>query len=301
MEFSLKKDFLKDINIVITGASTGIGKALAFGLADLGAKVGLMSRSEDKLAHNVRKIRNRGRTATYKVADVSKYAQIESAFEYFAQEFGDIHVLINNAAISYLKTTVDSIQEIDNIVDINLKGTLYGCFAIKPYFEKIKYGSIINTSSVAGLKNWDGASPLYDATKAAINRFTTTMHTEYQTKRIRINSILPGWVDTPLLDGMPKALLDSVINSMGVPFIKPEALVPYYAFFCSRKSKRVTGSLVNIVYFLRVLNFIENQFGSVEGKWSELESSIKKEFTYGTYANIRKNKRLMKFLLKHKI
>ncbi|MHA1340040.1 MAG: SDR family NAD(P)-dependent oxidoreductase [Promethearchaeota archaeon] len=298
----MPKQILKGKNIIIFGASTGIGKALAFGMAELGANVALVSRSRQKLEQNVKEIRqkNWGSNAVYHVADVSIYAQVEEAIRCIAEEFGSLHVLINNAAFAPIEMKISSVELIDKVININLKGTLYASFAIMPYFENVKNPSIINTSSVAGLNRWDGASPLYDITKAAINRFTTTRNSEYEMKRIRINSILPGWVDTPMISYIPKNVLQSMIREIGISMMKPEDLVPYYVFFASDQSKRVTKKLVNIVSFQRAFKYIEENIPKdIPRKYNALKDLLQPNVSYGTFSNITENRKLFDFILNY--
>jgi len=295
----MNNKILEGKNIIIIGASTGIGKALSFGLAELGAKVGLVSRSKDKLEQNVNKIKEMGCFATFYVADTSKYDQIKASIDFFASELNEIHVLINNAAIASLETNIPSVELIDKVIDINLKGTLYSTLAILPYFKKIKMGSIINTSSVAGLFNWDGASPLYDITKAGINRFTTTRNSDFEMNKIRINSILPGWVMTPMIEHIPNNVLKSMVEGTGVPIMKPEELIPYYVFFASDFSKRETKKLVNVVSFMRAFKFIEQLPKDIPRKFENLKELLQKNVSYGTFSNVSENKKLFDFILNY--
>lgn len=290
-------------NIIITGASTGIGKALGIGFTELGANVGLIARSEHKLAENVKEIENKGKKdnsvgkAVYAVADVTKYQQIENAFRSISEKLGDIHVLVNNAGIAPVEFQITSPHQIDEVIDTNLKGMFYASFAIIPYFEKVKRGSIINTSSVAALNNWDGANPLYDATKAGINRFTTSLNTQFKTRKIRINAILPTWIETPMLAHIPPSAMKSMVDAMKMPMLKPEELVPYYVFFASDKSKLETGCLVNIAYFWKTLDYIKRLPPEQSHTWADLEPLIQKEFSYPSYINIKENRKLLEFLL----
>lgn len=289
---------LEGKTIIVTGASTGIGKAISIGLAELGASVALLSRSENKLKKNVETIKKNGGKAIYIPTDVAKYDQIESAFKNVDEKFGQIHVLINNASFAPLLSAINSVEDIDKAIDVDLKGVFYGTFAIIPYFEKIKHGSIINTSSVAGLNRWDGANPIYDACKAAVNRLTTTINLQFKSKQIRINSILPGWVDTPMIKPiMDTPILKSMIEATNVPLLKPAELLPYYVFFASDKSKRVSNKLVNLVYFWKVLDFIKKLPEDQPRTWENISDLVQKNYSYGTFTNIKENRKLLMFLL----
>ncbi|MHA1820643.1 MAG: SDR family NAD(P)-dependent oxidoreductase [Promethearchaeota archaeon] len=293
--------------VYIIGASTGIGKAIALGFAELGAKVGLVSRSKDRLESNVKKINeiygnekeNDETIASYAPADISDYNMLKNAIESLVNDLGAPDVLINNAAIAPFDQSSITRELIDKVIDVNLKGALYASSIVSEYFAKKKGGSIINTSSIAGLDNWGGASPLYDITKAGLNRFTTTTLLEYDSKKIRINSILPGWVETPLIKDIPKNVIDSLVEGTGVRMLKPEEIVPYYVFFASDKSKRISHKLVNVVSFMRAFKYIDTLDKDVPRNFDSLKDILQKNVSYGTFSNVKKNRKLFDFILNY--
>ena len=156
----MEDNLLQGKTVLITGALFGIGKALAVEMAKLGAKVGLISRSEDKLKEIVDEIEANGGTAAYAIADVSVPDQIKSAFESLYSVLGDFHALINNAGIVDLKPL--NIDDVNSVIDINLKGPIFASILIKDYFKKIGGGQIINTSSIASFSLWNSDSDLFD-------------------------------------------------------------------------------------------------------------------------------------------
>lgn len=142
---------IQDKVVIITGASSGIGEATAKELASRGAKLVLAARREDRLKKLQEEIKNSGGQAIYKVTDVTSYEQMEELAAYALKEFGKIDVLINNAGImphSFLyKKKVD---DWNRMIDVNIKGVLYGIAAVLPSMRERKEGHIINVSSVAG-------------------------------------------------------------------------------------------------------------------------------------------------------
>ncbi len=283
--------------VIINGASKGIGKAIAMRFAELGAKVGLVSRNENLLKENVDLIHKKGGTAFYRIADVSKFEQLKNAMEELIESMGGIDVLVNNAGIASRNFVPESVDEIDNILDINLKGTIYGIHIALPYFKEQKKGSIISTSSGSSLV-WTlkmiNNNALYAASKAGINLFSFSISEELP-KRIKVNVLMPGWTRTDIVDVASKDAIENLGKHFDVA--EPEDIVPFYTFFASDESKRVTGSIVNLVLMRMALRFFrENYAGSLED-WEEMGAALK-QYSKGIYVHVRDHVKLLRFLLK---
>lgn len=182
--------------VAITGASSGIGEATARLLAAKGAKVFLGARREDRLAAVVADIvRDGGQAAATKV-DVTRRAEVDAFVRGAVKQFGRMDVLVNNAGLMALapisKTLVD---EWDRMVDINIKGVLYGVAAALPVFERQKEGHVINIASVAGHKVSMGGA-VYCATKHAVRAISEGVRQEVD--GIRTTIISPGAVQSEL-------------------------------------------------------------------------------------------------------
>ncbi|MEW9668556.1 SDR family oxidoreductase [Ammoniphilus sp. 3BR4] len=191
---------LADQVVIITGASSGIGEATAYELALNGAKVVLAARREDRLQQLKEKIEQAGGTAVIKITDVTSRKQMEDLANYAIEQFGKIDVLLNNAGVMPLsfmnKLKVD---EWDQMIDVNIKGVLYGIAAVLPHMEERKQGHIINISSVAGHEVHIGGA-VYSGTKYAVRAITEGLRKEQAHNNIRTTIISPGAVTTELTE-----------------------------------------------------------------------------------------------------
>ncbi|WP_282075213.1 SDR family oxidoreductase [Maribacter aquivivus] len=190
---------LEDKVIIITGASSGIGKATAIKLAENGAKVVLMARSEDELNDLKSNINEKGGEALVVAGDVTKKADFENVVSKTKREYGKISGLINNAGLMPL-SFVEKLKtdEWDKMVDVNIKGVLNGVAAVLPELKANKGGNIINISSMAANRYFPGGA-VYCATKSAVKMFSEGLRQELAPKYgINITSIEPGAVATNL-------------------------------------------------------------------------------------------------------
>jgi NADP-dependent 3-hydroxy acid dehydrogenase YdfG len=190
--------------IVITGASSGIGEATAKILASDGNKLVLGARRESRLQDLVNEVKKLGGEAVYAITDVTKVEEVEALAKLAMDTFGRIDVWLNNAGImpqSLLKQK--KIADWNNMIDINIKGTLYGIGAALPYMHEQQSGHIINISSVAGHVAHAGSS-VYSATKWAVRAISESLREEEaqgQTN-VRVTIVSPGAINTELLDSV---------------------------------------------------------------------------------------------------
>ncbi len=271
---------LKNKRIIITGASSGIGSALAKGLATLGGKIGLFSRSRERLNEIVREIEMNGGQALFRTGDVQRAVQVQQGLYSLVEELGGIDVLINNAGVMELDTIPKNYAEIDRIIDTNLKGPLYCTLAVMPFLFAQKSGAIINTSSVLSLEqvaSYMSFSAVYAMSKAGINMMTRVLAQRLSSDSIQINAILPGFIDTKLIQGVP----EKVLQQFGV--MQPEELLPYYAFFAANNDRLMTGRLIPVEIFNSACKFIKKEFGNRVPSWAELESPLKKRYADPKY------------------
>ena len=184
--------------VVITGASSGLGEAVARLLSAQGAIVVLGARRIERLQALVNELVKGGGKALAVSTDVTRYDQVKSLVETAVQSFGRIDVIINNAGLmpnSPLERL--KIDDWNETIDVNIKGVLYGIAAALPYMQQQKGGHIINVSSVAGHKVRPG-NAVYAATKHAVRVISEGLRQEVKPYNIRTTVISPGAVDTEL-------------------------------------------------------------------------------------------------------
>ncbi|MDU2030835.1 MAG: SDR family oxidoreductase, partial [Escherichia coli] len=165
--------------VVITGASSGLGEATARLLAERGAKVVLAARRADRLNNLVSVIQDAGGEALAVVTDVTKRDDMENLLRSAEEKFGRVDVLVNNAGIMPMAAMSRlKVNEWDLMIDVNIKGVLYGIAAALPGMLKNKSGHIINLSSVAGLRVSAGVGTVYSATKFAVKAISEGLRAE---------------------------------------------------------------------------------------------------------------------------
>jgi len=207
--------------IVITGASSGMGEATARDLAAMGAKVVLGARRADKLDAVVKDITDAGGTAVAVATDVTKLEDVQRLVGTAKEKFGRVDVIFNNAGLMPL-SPLESLRigEWDQMIDVNMKGTLYGIAAALPYMKEQKSGHVINVSSVYGHKVV-ATGAVYCATKHAVRAISEGLRQEVKDYNIRVTTISPGAVKTELTShitepGLAENVTD-VVNEIGVP------------------------------------------------------------------------------------
>lgn len=213
---------IKDKVIVITGASSGLGEATAKMLSAAGATVVLGARRTDRINALAKELTENGGKALAITTDVVNAADVKKLVDEAVKQFGKVDVIINNAGImpqSLLNKL--KIDEWDQMIDVNIKGVLYGIAAALPYMEQQKSGHIINVSSVAGHKVRPGGT-VYSATKHAVRVITEGLRQEVKPYNIRTTIISPGAVDTEL----PKSISEPDVAERIQQFYKELAISP---------------------------------------------------------------------------
>lgn len=188
--------------VVITGASSGLGETTARHLASLGANVVLGARRENRLQDISNEINQKGNgKAIFVKTDVTKKEDVQSLVDKAVTEFGKVDVMLNNAGLmSIAPLSETKVDEWDRMIDINVKGVLYGIAAALPVFQKQENGHFINLSSVAGVKVFSPGGTVYSGTKYAVRAISEGLRHEVGGK-IRTTTIEPGAIDSELKHG----------------------------------------------------------------------------------------------------
>lgn len=217
--------------VVITGASSGMGEATARDLATKGAKVVLGARRTDRLDAIVADIAKAGGEAHAVATDVTKLDDVRGLVDAAVERFGRIDVIFNNAGLMPLSPLESlRIEEWDRMVDVNVKGTLYGIAAALPYMKEQKAGQVINVSSVYGHKVV-ATGAVYCATKHAVRAISEGLRQEVKDYNIRVTTISPGAVKTELTSHITEpGLADDVtkiVSDIGVPASTMASMVAF--------------------------------------------------------------------------
>lgn len=185
---------------LITGASSGIGKATALEFAKAGIDVALVSRSQAKLSAVASAIKDLGVTAKVYPVDLAKIEQVQAAISAIAQDFGEIDILVNNAGMGYTNNlSATPLGEWVRVLDLNLTSVFQCILGILPMMRDRGKGTIINVASIAAIQPFPGWGA-YSVSKAGLVALSKTLAAEERDRGIRVTAICPGAVDTELWD-----------------------------------------------------------------------------------------------------
>lgn len=190
---------LKNKVAIVTGASSGIGASIAETLSQHGVKVVLTRRNETRLSDVAKQLRENSQSEidTY-IVDVTQKDEVAKLVKETENKFGRVDILVNSAGLMLSSAITDGdVEAWENMIDVNVKGTLYGINAVLPIFLNQSTGHIINIASISGFEVTK-QSTLYSASKAAVHTITQGLEKELAKTGVRVTSISPGMVDTPL-------------------------------------------------------------------------------------------------------
>jgi NADP-dependent 3-hydroxy acid dehydrogenase YdfG len=211
--------------VIITGASSGLGEAAAHHLADKGASLALAARRTERIEGLAEEITNNGGEALAVTTDVTEHEQVQALVDDAVEAFGRVDVMLNNAGLMPLSPLERlNVNEWDQMIDVNVKGVLYGIAAALPYMQEQASGHIINVSSVAGHVVSPG-SAVYAATKHAVRALSEGLRQEVKEYGLRTTVISPGAVDTEL----PESVSEEDVAE-GVHALYDEHAVPADSF-----------------------------------------------------------------------
>ena len=235
---------------IVTGGALGIGKASSLLLAKEGAQVAITDILDKEGQEVVKEIKKSGGVALFWHLDVSNEKEVQKVFADIHNKFGKIDVLVNNAGIAGVSKPTHEIteEEWDKVMAVNVKGVFFCTKHVIPFMKKTRNGSIINLSSIYGIVSSPDVPP-YHASKGAVRIMTKTDAFLYAKDKIRVNSVHPGFIWTPMVETYAKSqgnveevrkLLDSLhpIGHVG----DPDDIAYGILYLASDESKFVTGS-----------------------------------------------------------
>ena len=234
--------------VLITGASRGIGRAIALRLADQGHKIAINYNSHKEDAEEVlREINKRGSSGMIVKANVSKLEEVQEMIKQVENSLGPVEILYNNAGI-----ISDSLlmrmkpEDFDKLIDTNLKGTFYCTKLCINNMIKNRWGRVINISSVVGIRGNIGQSN-YSASKAGIHSFTKSVAKEVATRNITVNVIAPGYISTATTDVLSDKVKKEVMSWIPMQrFGEPDEIAPIAAFLSREEARYITGEIIRV-------------------------------------------------------
>jgi 3-oxoacyl-[acyl-carrier protein] reductase len=232
---------------LVTGASRGIGRAVAERLAACGAAVAGVARSVQAMEGTLQAIRAAGGTAEGFAANVADAAEVEGVVAAVEARFGAVHVLVNNAGITRdgLMLRMEEAAW-DEVIDTNLKGTFLFCKAVGALMIRARYGRIINIASVSGLMGNPGQAN-YSASKAGIVGFSKTVARELAARGITVNVVAPGFITTDMTDVLPEKIKAEVKERVPLRRLgTPEDIADLVCYLAGPAAGYITGQVIAV-------------------------------------------------------
>lgn len=240
---------IQDRVALVTGSSRGIGKAIAFRLAHMGAKIAVnyIDPFQEEAAAVAEIIRSKGGEAFIVQADVSNPEQVEAMVKNVLGTQGKIDILVNNAGIIRDSLLLNmSVEDWDKVISINLRGTFLCSRAVIRGMIRQKWGRVISIGSVVGLRGNAGQTN-YSASKAGVIAFTKSLAKEVATRSITVNAVTPGFISTDVTNPLPQSLKDKVLaNIPQGRFGMPEDVAHMVGFLASEEASYITGQIISV-------------------------------------------------------
>ncbi len=232
---------------IVTGSARGIGRAIALELAGRGADVVISDVDEEKARSTSTEISSLGRRSSSIRCDVSQKEEVEALVHQTVEELGRLDIFVNNAGITRdtlaLRMTE---QQWNQVVNINLGGTFFGCQAAAKVMVKARRGRIVNIASVVGLIGNAGQAN-YSASKAGVVALTRTLAKELASRNITVNAIAPGFIETEMTEQLPEKAREFFLKS--IPLARPgipQDVANLVSFLCSADSAYITGQCIAV-------------------------------------------------------
>ena len=238
---------LKGRVAIATGGAQGIGKSIATQLALAGANVVIADMAEEMAKSTAKEISQKGSEAVSIVVDVSSFSSVEEMVKKTLDKFGRIDILVNNAGITRDGLVMRMKEEDwDLVLDINLKGAFNCIKTVSPIMMKQKSGKIVNIASIVGIIGNIGQAN-YSASKAGLIALTKTCARELASRRINVNAVAPGFIQTSMTERLPLQVREKL--SSQIPFGeigKPEDVASAVLFLVSEEASYITGEVIRV-------------------------------------------------------
>jgi 3-oxoacyl-[acyl-carrier protein] reductase len=233
---------------VITGASRGIGKAIALAMASNGANIAVIyAGREDEARQVCAEAAGLGVMARAYQCDVADFAAVKAVCEQIVADFGSVDILVNNAGI-----TKDSLSlmmsenDFDRVIAVDLKGAFNFIRHLAKFLMRAPAGRIINISSISGLMGNAGQAN-YSAAKAGLIGLTKTIARELAPRKVTCNAIAPGFIETAMTDGLPREMLDKAHAAIPLQRLgSPDEVAALAVFLASEQASYITGEVIRV-------------------------------------------------------
>ncbi|HMO50771.1 MAG TPA: 3-oxoacyl-[acyl-carrier-protein] reductase [Kiritimatiellia bacterium] len=232
---------------IVTGASGGIGQAVAVAMAEAGADVAICGQNQERLAATAEKVAATGRRVQSHALNISQAESVQKMVEAVQQSWGRIDIMVNNAGITRDGLIIRmSEQDWDEVMAVNLKSVFLCSRAVARIMMKQRAGAIINISSIIGLIGNPGQGN-YSASKGGIISFTKSIARELASRNIRANAIAPGFIATAMTEKIPEDLQKKMLDSIPLGrYGKPEDVADLAVFLAGDRSSYITGQVISI-------------------------------------------------------
>lgn len=234
---------------VVTGGTKGIGEAIVKELLELGAEVCFVARTQSSVDEKIKSLHAEGFSVSGFALDLSKPTERKKLVDSVSQKWESLDILINNVGTNIRKKMIEySEEEIHHIFQTNLFSTVDLCQKFHPLLKNSGHGSIVNISSVAGITALRTGAP-YAMTKAAMIQFAKNLTVEWSADKIRINTIAPWYIETPLTQGVlsnPDFLKDVLARTPMKRVGKPHEVAALAAFLCLPSASFISGQCISV-------------------------------------------------------
>jgi 3-oxoacyl-[acyl-carrier protein] reductase len=232
---------------IVTGASGGIGQAVAVAMAKAGADVAICGQNQERLAATAELVKAAGRRVLSYAMNVSSPESIQQTVDDVHKNWGRIDIMVNNAGITRDGLIIRmSEQDWDEVINVNLKSVFLFSKAVARHMMKQRSGSIVNIASIIGLIGNPGQAN-YAASKGGIIAFTKSMARELASRNVRSNAIAPGFIETRMTEKIPGDLQKKMLDSIPLGrYGKPEDVADLAVFLAGDRSSYITGQVISI-------------------------------------------------------